>query len=162
MLPKYHHHVVPPARISLTLSHQPSFSSIASCMSSGLHPISTQSCCIYVRAGRPAFARSYEWVHKSTSLMSSSLLLQQCPECLVHLILIVFVMGGRSILHFKKYIFTHRILVFKSSITKWFMWLLIFQMWFICYFPILVICDFGNVISAAVTSFYGICIEIFH
>ena len=46
-------------------------------------------------AGRPAFARSYEGVHRSTSLMSSSLLLQQCPACLVRLILIVFVMGGR-------------------------------------------------------------------
>ena len=34
-------------------------------------------------------------VHRSTSLMSSSLLLQQCPSCLVRLILIVFVMGGR-------------------------------------------------------------------
>ena len=29
------------------------------------------------------------------SLMSSSLLLQQCPACLVHLTCIVFVMGGR-------------------------------------------------------------------
>ena len=34
-------------------------------------------------------------VHRSTSLMSSSLLLQQCPACLVHLTWIVFVMGGR-------------------------------------------------------------------
>ena len=34
-------------------------------------------------------------VHRRTSLMSSSLLLQQCPACLVRLTLIVFVMGGR-------------------------------------------------------------------
>ena len=34
-------------------------------------------------------------VHKSTSLMSSSLLLQQCPACLVHLTWIVFMTGGR-------------------------------------------------------------------
>ena len=34
-------------------------------------------------------------VHRSTSLMSSSLLLQQCPGCLVRLTWIVFVMGGR-------------------------------------------------------------------
>ena len=34
-------------------------------------------------------------VHKSTSLMSSSLLLRQCPACLVHLTWIVFVIGGR-------------------------------------------------------------------
>ena len=36
---------------------------------------------MYVRAGRPAFARPCVGVHKSTSLMSSSLLLQQCPAC---------------------------------------------------------------------------------
>ena len=34
---------------------------------------------MYVRAGRPIFARPCVGVHKSTSLMSSSLLLQQCP-----------------------------------------------------------------------------------
>ena len=49
----------------------------------------------YITAGRPAFARPCEGVHRSTSLMSSSLLLQQCPACLVRLILIAFVMGGR-------------------------------------------------------------------
>ena len=47
------------------------------------------------RAGRPAFARPYVGVHKSKSLMSSSLLLQQCPACLVCLTWIVFVIGGR-------------------------------------------------------------------
>ena len=50
---------------------------------------------MYVRAGCPAFARPYVGVHRSTSLMSSSLLLQQCPACLVRLTWIVFVMGGR-------------------------------------------------------------------
>ena len=34
-------------------------------------------------------------VHRSTSLLSSSLLLQQCPAGLVRLACIVFVMGGR-------------------------------------------------------------------
>ena len=34
-------------------------------------------------------------VHRSTSLMSSSLLLQQCPACLVCLTWTVFMMGGR-------------------------------------------------------------------
>ena len=91
----HHHHVVPPARISLTLSRHFSLSSIASGRSSGLHPVSSQSCYMYVRAGRPAFARPYVGVHRSTSLMSSSLLLQQCPACLVRLTWIVFVMGGR-------------------------------------------------------------------
>ena len=90
----HHHHVVPPARISLALFRHFSLSFIASGRSSGLHPVSTQSCCMYVRAGCPAFARPYVGVHRSTSLMSSSLLLQQCLACLVRLTLIVFVMGG--------------------------------------------------------------------
>ena len=72
-----------------------SLSFIASGRSSGLHPVSSHSCCMYVRAGRPAFARPYVVVHRSTSLMSSSLLLQQCPACLIRLTWIVFVMGGR-------------------------------------------------------------------
>ena len=91
----HHHHVVPPARISLTLSRHFSLSFIASGRSSGAHPVSSQSCCMYVRAGLHAFARPYVGVHRSTSLMSSSLLLQQCPECVVRLTWIVFVMGGR-------------------------------------------------------------------
>ena len=45
-----YHHVMPPALISLTLSRH--FS-----LSSGLHPVSSHRCCMYVRAGRPAFAR---------------------------------------------------------------------------------------------------------
>ena len=58
-----------------------SLSFIASGRSSGLYPVSSQSCCIYVRAGRPAFAQPYVRVHRSTSLMSSSLL-QQRANCL--------------------------------------------------------------------------------
>ena len=87
-----YHHVVPLARISLTLSRHFSLSFIAFGRSSGLHPVSSHSCCMYVRAGRPAFAWPYAGVHRSTSLMSSSLLLQQC---LVRLTCIVFVMGGK-------------------------------------------------------------------
>ena len=48
-----------------------------------------------VRAGRPAFDWPYAGVHRSTSLTISSLLLQQCPACLVRLACIVFVIGGR-------------------------------------------------------------------
>ena len=91
----FHHLVVALARIYLTLSRRFSLSFIASGRSSGLHPVSSHSCWIYVRACRPAFARLYVRVHRSTSLMSSSLLLQQCPACLVRLTWIVFVMGGR-------------------------------------------------------------------
>ena len=90
----HHHQVMPPAQISLTLSRHFSQSFIAFGRSSGLHPVSSHNCCMYVRAGRPAFAWPYAGVHRSTSLMSSSLLLQQCPACLVCLAWIVFVMGG--------------------------------------------------------------------
>ena len=91
----HHHHVVLVAPISLTLSRHFSLSFIAFCRSSGLHPVYSHSCCMYVRAGRPAFSRPCVGVHESTSLMSSSLLLQQCPGCLVRLTWIVFVIGGR-------------------------------------------------------------------
>ena len=91
----HHYHVVPPARISQILSRHSSLSFIASGRSLRLHPVSSQSCCMYIPAGRLAFARLYEGVHRSTSLMSSSLLLKQCPACLVRLTLIVFVIGGR-------------------------------------------------------------------
>ena len=64
-----------------TLSRHFSLSFIASGRSSGLHPVSSHSCCVYVLAGCPAFDRPYVGVHRSTSLMSSSLFLQQCPAC---------------------------------------------------------------------------------
>ena len=86
---------MPLARISLTLSRHFSLLFITSGRSSGLHPISSYSCCMYVQAGHPAFARPYVGIHRSKSLMSSSPLLQQCPACLVRLTWIVFMMGGR-------------------------------------------------------------------
>ena len=91
----HHHHVVLVARISLTFSRHFSLSFIASGRSSELHPIYSHSCWIYVHAGRPAFVQPYVGVHKSTSLIGSSLLLQPCPGCLVRLTWIVFVIGGR-------------------------------------------------------------------
>ena len=91
----HHHHIVLAARISLTLSRHSSLSFIALGRSSGQQPVSSHSCWMYVRAGRPAFARPCVGIHKSTSLMSSSLLLQQCPACLVRLTWIVFMIGGR-------------------------------------------------------------------
>ena len=86
----YHHHIVLAVRISLTLSRHSSLSFIALGRSSGQQPVSSHSCWMYVRAGRPAFARPCVGIHKSTSL-----LLQQCPACLVRLTWIVFVIGGR-------------------------------------------------------------------
>ena len=70
-----YNNVVSPARISLTLSRHFSQSFIASCRSSELHPVSSHNCCMYVPAGRPAFNWPYVGVHRSTSLMRSSLLL---------------------------------------------------------------------------------------
>ena len=94
----HHHHVALSAQIFLILSRHSFLSSIAFGRSSGLHPVSAQSCCMYVRAERPAFSRPCEGVHRRTSLTSSSLLLQQCPACLVRLTLIVFVIvGGRKV-----------------------------------------------------------------
>ena len=72
-----------------------SLSFIAFGRSSELHPVSSHSCCMYVQAGCSTFAWPYAGVHRSTSLMSSSLLLQQCPVCLVRLTCIVFMMGGK-------------------------------------------------------------------
>ena len=91
----HHHHVVRLARISQTLSLHVSLSFITSDRSSGLHTVSSHSCCMNIRAGHPAFDWPYAEVHRSTSLMISSLLLQQCPACLVRLACIVFMIGGR-------------------------------------------------------------------
>ena len=64
----HHRHVTPLAWISLTLTRHFSLSFIASGRFSGLHPISSHSCSMYVLAGRPAFARPYVGVHRSTLL----------------------------------------------------------------------------------------------
>ena len=53
----HHNHVALVAWISLTLSRHSSLSFIALGRSSGQHPVSSHSCWMYVRAGRPAFAR---------------------------------------------------------------------------------------------------------
>ena len=56
--------------------------------------ISTQL--LYIRpCWSPGLCSSMWGVHRGTSLMCSSLLLQQCPAYLVRLTWIVFVMGGR-------------------------------------------------------------------
>ena len=51
---------------------------------------------LYVCSSWPScFCWAMCGVHRSTSLTSSSLLLQQCPTCLVWIVWIVFAMGGR-------------------------------------------------------------------
>ena len=88
----YHHHdhVVPPAWISLTLSRHFSlrqvFRATSRILTELLYVCSSWSSC---------FCSAICGVHRRTSLMRTSLLLQQCPACLVRLIWIVFVMGGR-------------------------------------------------------------------
>ena len=54
---------MPLARISLNLFRHFSLSFITSGRSSGPHPASSHSCWMYVRAGHPAFSRSYVGVH---------------------------------------------------------------------------------------------------
>ena len=66
----HHHHVMPPVRISLILFRHFSLSFIASGRSSELHSVSSQSCCMYVRAGRPAFARPYVGVQTTWNPLS--------------------------------------------------------------------------------------------
>ena len=92
----HHHHVVPLARISLTLPHHFSLSFITSGRSSGLHPVSSHSCCMYFRAGRHTFAWPYAGFHRCKSLMSSSFVLQQRPARLFRLTSIVFVMETQN------------------------------------------------------------------
>ena len=88
----HHHHVVPSVWISLTLSCHPL--PIFHCLRQVLRAtprIHTQL--LYVGSSwSPCFCSA---IRRSTSLMSPSLLLQQCSACLVRLTLIVFVMGGR-------------------------------------------------------------------
>ena len=53
-----------------------------------------QSWSMYVFAGRPTLACPCASFHRRTSLMSLSLLLQQCPVCLVRLTRMVWVICG--------------------------------------------------------------------
>ena len=69
----------------MTISLHPSLSLIILGRSSMQHPVSAQSWSMYVFAGRPTLACLCAGFHRRTSLMSSSLLLQQCPACPVRL-----------------------------------------------------------------------------
>ena len=90
----HYHHVMLLAWISLTLSlscHL-SLSFITFGRSSRLHPVSVQSC---YREVLVSLACMCKGVYRRTLLMSSSLLLQQCPACLVCLIWMVSEIGGK-------------------------------------------------------------------
>ena len=73
----------------------PSLSSIAPGRLFKLLPASTQSWWRYVFASRQTLAHSYATVYRRTSLMSSSLLLQQCPACLVRDTWMFYEIGGK-------------------------------------------------------------------
>ena len=89
-----HHHVALSARVFLTFSRHNPLSSIAFSRSSGL---SAQSW-LYVASSWTSCLCSSMW--RGPQEYISSLLLQQCPACLVRLILIVFVMGGKWLYNF--------------------------------------------------------------
>ena len=88
----HHHHVALSPRISLaTLLSRP-------LLPAGLQDYILYRCrAVVCSSWSSCLACSCEGVHRSMSLMSSPLLLQQCPAFLVRLILIVFVMGGKIV-----------------------------------------------------------------
>ena len=91
----HHHQVALTAQISLILSLHPYLSSIGFSRSSKLHPVSAQSWCKSVLAGRQTILRPCVGVHRRTSLMSSFLLPQQCFACFVNLTWIDFEIGSK-------------------------------------------------------------------
>ena len=72
---------------------------VISCLSGGVgkyvYPVSVQSWTCLVLAGRPLLACPCVGIHRRTSLMSLSLLLQLCPAGLVRLTWIVYEMGSK-------------------------------------------------------------------
>ena len=88
----YHHQVTLVAQIAMTLLHHSSLSDIALGRSS--RGILTELLDVGLRRSTRSGA-SMRGAHRSTSLISS-LLLQQCPACLVRLSLMVCVIGGKS------------------------------------------------------------------
>ena len=90
-----HHHIALLARISLTLTWHSSQLSITSGRSFRLQPVSLQSGCRLFLVGEPTLACLHEGNHWRMSLVSSFLLHQQCPTCLVHSISLIFELGGR-------------------------------------------------------------------
>ena len=92
--PHHHYQVTQPARISLTLF----LPTIIPIVHWSRQVIQATFCIgkelLYIVSRWSSNLCPYEVVHRSMSLMTSSLLLQLCPACLVHLNLIVFVMDG--------------------------------------------------------------------
>ena len=83
--------------------------------SSKLHPVSSQSCS-NVQAGRPTLARPCEGVQRSTSLMSSFLLLPEFPAWLARLIWRVLKIGSRSRIVAELWDFSSRICLIRLTV----------------------------------------------
>ena len=81
MMLYHHHHVVPLAQISLTLSRHFSLLFIVSGRSSGIYPISSHSCCMYVLAGWCSIkTQMFCFAHLMVALISLRLSLTFCKE----------------------------------------------------------------------------------
>ena len=82
------------ARHSMTRFLHSSLFPITVFSSSVVHPLSSLSCAVYVLFGRPGFRCPCKGSHRSTSLIISSLLRQQCLEKRILCSLIVIVIFG--------------------------------------------------------------------
>ena len=88
----HHHHVVRLARISLSTSP---YHSLPLAGLQGYIPYHHIAAVCMFELVILLLIGHIGGVHRSMSITSSSLLLQQCPACLVHLAWIVFMIGGR-------------------------------------------------------------------
>ena len=95
--PDHHHYhqILPIAWIPLILSRYPYLSSIALGTSFREYPVFVQIWWMYDFADRPILVCSCVGVYRWTLLVSSLLLLQQCPTCLVCLTWMVCEMVGK-------------------------------------------------------------------
>ena len=91
----HHHHVLWVVQISIASLMIRPYRPSASGRSSRLHPVSVLGCCRYVLVSSQTLALPCEVAHWRTTLMGSSLPLQQCPKFLVRLIWMVFEMGDK-------------------------------------------------------------------
>ena len=81
--------------LSLSLSPHLSLSSLSPDRSPKLTPVSIQSWCKLFLPRWPTLACPCAGVHRRTLFMGSSLLLQQCPACLIRLTWTVFEAGSK-------------------------------------------------------------------
>ena len=83
------------ACLSVCLSHSLSLSTLAPDKFSKLHLVSMLDWCKWILTGQPTLSRPCFGVHRRTSLMISSFLLQQCRTCIPCLFCVVLEIGGK-------------------------------------------------------------------